>query len=286
MTINYGAGGLEQGRVQRYFESGATFWDTVYEGSDVFARIHQHRLGAALASVDSLRLPAGTRVLDAGAGAGLAAVELARRGFIVDAVDPAQAMVDLLTTRARQVGLEGQVSTHRGDVHALDFEAGSFKVALALGVIPWLHSPELALRELSRVLEPGGWLIVNADNRSRLNRLLDPWSYPGVTSLRSVGKAALGKLRQRPLSAPAPTARMHSHRQFDRMLTDAGMIKIDSTSFGYGPFTLLGRGILPPALGIRLNARLQDLSDSGLAPLGGLGAQYLVLARKSGGSRL
>src|SRR6202171_4981347 len=109
MTINYGAGGLEQGRVQRYFESGATFWASVYEGSDVFARIHQHRLGAAPASVDSLNLPAGTRVLDAGAGAGLAAVELARRGFIVDAVDPAQAVGALLSTRARPVGREGQV---------------------------------------------------------------------------------------------------------------------------------------------------------------------------------
>jgi len=283
VTISYDTGGLEQARVKRYFESGATFWDSVYEGSDVFARIHQHRLGAALAYVESLHLPAGTRCLDAGSGAGLAAIELARRGFMVDAVDPAQAMVDMLSTRVQRVNLEGPVSPHRGDVHSLDFDDARFKVAIALGVIPWLHSPELALRELSRVLEPGGWLIVNADNRSRLSRLLDPWSYPGIIWLRSRGKAALGGLSKRPMATPSPTARMHSRRQFDRMMAGAGLIKVDSTSFGYGPFTLLGRRILPRAIGLRVNSRLQDLSDGGLAPLRALGAQYLVLARKATG---
>ena len=67
------------------------------------------------------------------------------------------------------------------------------------------------------------------------------------------------------------------------MMAGAGLIKVDSTSFGYGPFTLLGRRILPRVIGVRVNSRLRELSDSGYTPLMALGAQNLVLARKATG---
>jgi hypothetical protein len=49
---------------------------------------------------------------------------------------------------------------------------------------------------------------------------------------------------------------------------------------GFGPFSFLGRTLLPDPLGIRLHHRLQALADRGVAGLRSTGSQYVVLARK------
>jgi ubiquinone/menaquinone biosynthesis C-methylase UbiE len=69
---------------------------------------------------------------------------------------------------------------HSADVHALPFQARTFEFGDCIGVIPWLHSERVALREMRRVLKPGGYLLVTADNNARLNRILDPLSSPLV----------------------------------------------------------------------------------------------------------
>ncbi len=101
---------------------------------------------------------AGLRILDAGCGPGLYAQELVARGATVDGFDVSPAMVELARRRV------GSGATFR--VHALDarldwLDGGTVDGALLALVIHHVDDRVGALREIHRVLRPGGFLVVS-----------------------------------------------------------------------------------------------------------------------------
>jgi ubiquinone/menaquinone biosynthesis C-methylase UbiE len=271
-----------QAAVDAFFGQDAPNWEAIYERRDVFSVIHQHRQQIALDWVRNLDLSPGTRVLEIGCGAGLLSVQLARRGYEVESVDSTSAMVDLARRNAGMAGVHLDVA--QADAHNLEGRSdGAYRLVLALGVIPWLHSPELALAEMSRVLEPGGHLIVNADNRARLHHLIDPLLSPALGPARD---AARWLLNRRPRSQATLGTVLHWPGQFDDMLAGQHLHKVRALTFGFGPFSLMGHRPFSEARSVRLHLKLQSLADRGLPWLRSTGAQYIVLAQKEAAIRL
>src|SRR6266850_5900128 len=77
----------EQDRVNALFDAGSSYWNELYSHQDVFGLIHQQRRDTALGFFSELRLPKESRILEAGCGAGLTTLALARRGYRIDAMD-------------------------------------------------------------------------------------------------------------------------------------------------------------------------------------------------------
>jgi SAM-dependent methyltransferase len=102
--------------------------------------------------IDDLRLPARARILDAGCGSGRNMVELARHGTVTG-VELSDMSVGL--ARARCVG-----EVVAGSVLDMPFGAESFDLAVTLDVIEHLADDLGALRELRRIVAPGGALLV------------------------------------------------------------------------------------------------------------------------------
>ena len=71
-----------------------------------------------------------------------------------------------------------------------------FPLVVALGVIPWLHSPTKALSEMARVLERGGYLVVNADKLYTSTQATIEYlrnSRPAIRRLFLLGTPSLGE---------------------------------------------------------------------------------------------
>jgi D-aspartate ligase len=269
-----------QSALDEHFDAASVSWDEMYVRSDVYAVIHQERRRRALEWVDSLGLGPRTRVLEVGCGAGLTSTTLAERGFDVDATDTVPAMLERTREKATVAGVAERVRTRTADVHALEFDDETFDLGLALGVIPWIYSPPTALRELARVLKPGGYLIVNSDNSRRLTYLMDPRRNPWLARARKPARhllTDLGLARDRDLGPPSVT---HLTREFDRLLDSAGLERVAATTLGFGPFTFWNREVLPSRQAVGVNRLLQRLADRGVSVLRSTGSQYLVLARK------
>lgn len=147
---------VHQERVDSYFEEVAPYWEEIYDARGLFPLIYQRRHATALSWIGGLRLPSASRVLEIGCGAGLLSMALARAGYSVTAIDPAPAMLTLTRRNAARVGLASRLRVMGGDAHALPFASERFHLIVALGVIPWLHSESAAVREMARVLTPGG----------------------------------------------------------------------------------------------------------------------------------
>ena len=265
----------QQRRVAAFFDSHALDWKTIYERPGLYEKIHQQRRTRALRLIDGLALPAGSRVLEAGCGAGSIAVALAVRGHFVHATDVAAAMVSLTGRLAVEAKVEDRVSTSAADIRNLNVPDNTFDLVVALGVMPWIQPPlDPAVREIARVLKPGGHMIVNIDNRWRLNCIVDPFL---------VGRRIFGNVVRRLRMARTPAsacAHTSSARHFDKLLRAAGLVKLLSFTLGFGPFSLLSREVVPQELGLKIHSKLQRLADDGFPLLRSCGSQYVVLARK------
>jgi ubiquinone/menaquinone biosynthesis C-methylase UbiE len=275
------ANAATQRRVNSHFERASAFWTEVYEREDVIALICQRRRDIALGWIDELELPVHGRVLEVGCGAGLTSAELAKRGFDVDATDTVADMLELTRRHAAQANVSARLRTTLSDVHALQFEDKTFDAVVALGVLPWVYSPPSALRELSRVLKPGAHFVVSANNADRLMYSIDPKYNRALSPVRKAMKLLLGPAA--PRGAQGPLVHMVTPKAFDRMLSAAGLCAVRRHTFGFGPFTFLGRQVLPQRLSVELHRRLERRADRGGRILRQRGHQYIVLARKGTG---
>jgi SAM-dependent methyltransferase len=103
-------------------------------------------------TIDRLALPPGPRILDAGCGSGRNMVDLARRGSVTG--------VELSPTSAALARARGVGEVIEGSVVEMPFADASFDLAVCLDVIEHIPDDVGALRELRRVVAPGGTLVV------------------------------------------------------------------------------------------------------------------------------
>lgn len=115
---------------------------------------------ATQVAVDALGPIAGLRVLDVGCGTGNAALEAARRGAVVTAVDPAARLVDVARGRAAAESLS--VTAVVAEASSLPFADAAFDALLSVFAVIFAPDASAAAREMVRVLRPGGRLVLTA----------------------------------------------------------------------------------------------------------------------------
>lgn len=112
----------------------------------------------ALEFFDRLNIPAGTRLLDVGCGAGQLALPAARRGIKVTGLDLAANLIQQATAKAAAEGLT--IRFDEGDAEDLPYPDASFDVVMSLIGSIFAPRPELVASEMLRVCRPGGKIIM------------------------------------------------------------------------------------------------------------------------------
>ena len=113
---------------------------------------------------------AGKKVLDAGCGHGEYTVFALLAGASVWAFDYSAEMVEATRSRLERQGLQAQ-DLYQGSVTEIPHEDKSFDVVFCLAVLDHLpgDARTQALREMHRVLKPGGTLYLDVPNRLALH---------------------------------------------------------------------------------------------------------------------
>jgi ubiquinone/menaquinone biosynthesis C-methylase UbiE len=103
----------------------------------------------------------GQHVLDVGCGVGVPAVRLAQRTDAqVTGITVSGWQVGEATRRANSSGLRGQVRFEYGNAESLSYPAAEFDAVLAFDSLPHATDRGLWLREMARVLRPGGRFVI------------------------------------------------------------------------------------------------------------------------------
>lgn len=106
---------------------------------------------------------AGQRILDLGSGMGGTSVALALDGAHPLAYEYKREYCEITKLRAARYDLSLPVINGPGE--ALPFADGSFDLAICWDVLEHVQAPERLLAELSRVVRPGGRVLITAINR-------------------------------------------------------------------------------------------------------------------------
>ncbi|MBI4675658.1 MAG: class I SAM-dependent methyltransferase [Chloroflexi bacterium] len=118
----------------------------------------------------------GGRALDVGAGTGRVAVALARRGFQVDALDPAADVVE--QARALMTQLGANVTYHVADFTRVDprFQENTFDLVVCSEVLEHVEAWRAMVDNMRRVLKPNGILILTVPNDPAQFSFLDTYA--------------------------------------------------------------------------------------------------------------
>jgi ubiquinone/menaquinone biosynthesis C-methylase UbiE len=182
------------------------------------------------------KVPTGSKILDIGCGTGHLAGELMRRGYQALGVDFSEGMVSY--AREHYGADRFQV----GDIERIPFPDNSFDGIMCLGVMEYLSSDEPALREMWRVLKPGGWAVITTPSS------ICPFFYTdrAIVNMRFFARPLLNFIRKslggtpssKSRKAPAVNHRRYSHGNWVKLMRSVGLETEDWACHAWGFYSL------------------------------------------------
>ena len=106
------------------------------------------------------------RILDVCCGTGRFSIEVAKKGAMVISLDFSREMLKLLNQKANTLQLNENIYPVRMDAHKMMFMDDTFDGCICITAIQLMADYENVLQEISRVLKPNGFLIMDFPNLS------------------------------------------------------------------------------------------------------------------------
>lgn len=175
-------------RVRAFWQAhpcGTKFSDAEMGSREFFERVEAHRYSKEwhIPEAAGFASARGLRVLEIGCGLGTDGAQFAAAGAEYTGVDLTDASIELARKKFDLAGLRGEFRV--ADAESLDFADSSFDLVYSHGVLH--HTPDTAgaVREIHRVLKPGGRAIVMLYHRGSYNYRI------GISVLRRAGARLL-----------------------------------------------------------------------------------------------
>lgn len=134
------------------------FFDSLGAEWDRLRKVFQDDLQRARA-IGRL-VPRGLKIADVGTGTGVLAMEMAQLGMHVVAVDQSEAMLAAADAKREALSDPDRVDLRQGTATDLPIDDGEVDAVLAHMVLHYVPSPRDAIRELARVVRPGGRVVL------------------------------------------------------------------------------------------------------------------------------
>jgi ubiquinone/menaquinone biosynthesis C-methylase UbiE len=234
--------------VARWFSTDrvADRWDGLYDDrpAHVEEDNFQLRRDYAIDLVET-RVPRDGRILDLGCGAGPVLAELLLRDRKAVGVDYAPDMLTFARARLARHGFERPVLL-RADAAALPFPDRSFACVLALGVISYQDDYSFVLREIRRILVPGGLSLITFRN------VFNPLASDPLKAARALGRYLVRRERPR----QAGLGRFLDPDAVQRDIEAADLTCERFEGIGIGPFGVGGLPVFRDRTSIRISRAL------------------------------
>jgi len=169
---------IDPADVARFSAQAAEWWDPkgpfapLHRFNPARLRFVRDRVAEHYGLNPNTRAPfAGLSLIDIGCGGGLLAEPMRRMGFEVTALDASSENIGTARAHAAQVGLDIRYKASTVE-QLVEVGEGPFDVVLTMEVIEHVADPESFVRSCSKLVKPGGIMIVATLNRTLKGLLL------------------------------------------------------------------------------------------------------------------
>ncbi|MEO6806352.1 MAG: class I SAM-dependent methyltransferase [Edaphobacter sp.] len=194
---------------------------------------------------DRAKITSGTSYLDAGCGAGMAAMIAAARGATVSGLDASEALLQIARTRTPSADLR------QGELEALPFADSIFDLITGFNSFQYAANPVKALQQAKRVATPGATVV------------LVTWGEPVGMPAAQLVAALKPLLPPPPPDAPGPFA-LSNETALKALAYSAGLepreIVDVECPWEYADLTLALRGL--SSAGVAAKARAHSSQDA------------------------
>jgi len=164
-------------------------------------------------------LQPGANVLEVAPGPGYFAVELAKLGkYRITGLDISETFVEIARKNAREAGL--QIDFQQGNASNMPFAGDSFELILCRAAFKNFSDPIGALREMRRVLKPGGKAVIIDLRKDTPKEEIDAY----------VDKMHVGKLNSAFIKLSFRTMllkRAYTRADFERFIAESGFERFE-----------------------------------------------------------
>jgi ubiquinone/menaquinone biosynthesis C-methylase UbiE len=178
------------------------------------------------------RLPQASKILDIGCGTGHLAGELNRRGYEAWGVDLSDAMVRYACEHYDADRFQV------GDIERIPFPDNSFDGVMCLGVMEYLNSDDAALREMWRVLKPGGRAVITTPSSAcpfyYIDRAILTAGFLARPLVRFVRYCLRGRSSKASSALPSVTHRRYYRRRWVKLMRSEGLETEDWACHSWG----------------------------------------------------
>lgn len=249
------------------FAQKADYWNDLYAAP---ASLFEHNMRLRrdyAADYIASHFATGASVLDLGCGAGVLSEKLIEKGYAVTAADNSQDMLDLSAKRLARFP-EQSYRLFRANCLNLPFADQSFHLVVCLGMFGYFDEVTQALREIRRVLRPGGMLIISVRNfytpilfdvvaLARLPFRLIKYLLRRLIGRppKATGKPPSGETGTRP-AGQEDGFHIHIYERSTHLIagvSKCGYTLIQFDGFGYGPLKFANHQLIAPQKSIRLS---------------------------------
>jgi len=218
-------------------------------------------------------IPFGSKILDAGCGAGNLAIELAQDGYSVHGIDIAPSMIKLCEDKVSKLGQTDLSCTFTtATLQELHTTVGrQYDCIIGLGLIEYQDDATMGIPDLAALLKPGDTLILSGPQIFSISKA---FGLPHVTlrllrtALRWVGI---------PNFHPVASINKYTLRSLTKLVQQFGFRRAKYWQHGFASFVLIG-----PLLGFRGEKKINELLNAAqrFVPFGFLANNLVVSFRK------
>ena len=180
------------------------------------------------------------RLLDVGCGTGPMAPAFLQRGWEFHGLDIAPKMIE---HARRRFSNEPRARFCVGKIEQANFESNHFDAVIAMGLLEYLNDVELvaAMKEMARVLKPGGVMIVSVIQPRSLDHVMRLALALPTRCLKPVYM----KLRGKKFDLDGLSHRPISVAELEQLMTGVGCVREDHAYYNLVPLPFPFDKILP-----------------------------------------
>lgn len=249
-------------KINEFFNSDYQWWENVYDhrlpkGFFSFEMIQRKEILLKMVK-DMVKEKTSVAILECGCGPGGILGEIHSSGQLLVGVD-----INFSYLAKAQKDCNAKGTLLQADIERLPFHDNSFDIAYCVGVLSYLEEDRNAIKEICRVMKPGGKVIVSVPNLFTFNKIFDPYYYlVGLVlmlwnkSMKTFSPDASSGKRYK-----VGMIRRYHYGQLDCLYREFGLLKKETCSVSFGPPTLWRKELLPLGHTIRMSEALVRLSS-------------------------